>query len=68
MLKKVLIFKTERGEFCVMNVPDNYRRSDQRPHPESQIAYPRYFPDHSDAVTEAHARHGRAALIIDETH
>ena len=68
MSKKVLIFKTERNEFCVMNVPDDYRRSGSRPAPDSPNAYPRYFPDHEDAVTEARSRHGHAALVIDETH
>ena len=68
MLKKVVIFRTAWGDFCVMNVPENYRPSSTKPGPDSPDSYPRYFPDHADAVAEARARHGHTALVIDETH
>ena len=68
MLKKVLIFKTSRGDYCVMNVPDEYKRDGVKPSPTSPTAFPRFFPDHAAAVEEARARHGHMALIIDETH
>ena len=68
MLKKVVIFKTATGEFCVINVPENYRRSHVRPRTDEPGTYPRFFPDHESALAEAHARHGRTALVIDETH
>ena len=68
MSKKVLIFKTDRGEYCVMNVPENYHRCGTKPTLDSPQAYPRYFRDYDDAVTEARSRHGHAALVIDETH
>ena len=52
MLKKVVIFKTATGEFCVINVPENYRRSDVRPRTDEPGTYPRFFPDHGSALAE----------------
>ena len=68
MSKKVLVFQTENGEFDVMNVPEDYRRSSLRPRQTDPSAYPRFFADQEVALAEAHARHGHLALVIDETH